>query len=126
MLTIVHTAVANIFIPLTLGSGIRNTTINPNGMPCPMLEVEGMYFHAIGDVGGASYENYWNDPVQKMESLIQSIMFLGGILYMVWAQCGRLVPAAWPEQVGSLGLGQVGCLGQAGCPGRHLGHRGHP
>src|SRR6266851_7970226 len=117
MLAIVHTAVANIFILLTLGSGIRNTTVDPDGMPCPTLEVKGMYFHAVGDIGGTSHENHWNNPVQKMESLIQSIMFLGGILYTVQAQCGRLVLAAWPEQVGSPGLGQVGCLGQAGCPG---------
>jgi hypothetical protein len=117
MLAIVHTAVANIFILLTLGSGIHNTTVDPDGMPRPMLEVEGMYFHAVSDIGSASHENYRNDPVQKMESLIQSIVFLGGILYTVRARCGRLVPAAWPEQaesleqVGSPGLGQVGCLG---------------
>ncbi len=85
MLAVVRTAAANIFIPLTLGSGIRNTTVDLDGMPRPTLKVEGMYFHAIGDVSGASHKNHRNDPVQKMESLIQSIVFLSRILYTVWA-----------------------------------------
>jgi glutamine amidotransferase/cyclase len=70
MLAVMRTAAANIFIPLTLGSGIHNTTINPDGMPHPTLKVEGMYFHAISDVSSTSHENYQNNPVQKMESLI--------------------------------------------------------
>jgi len=85
MLTVMHTAAANIFIPLTLGSGICNTTIDLDGMPRPTLEVEGMYFHAVGDIGSTSHKNHQNDPVQKMESLIQSIVFLGRILYTVRA-----------------------------------------
>jgi hypothetical protein len=39
---------------------------------------------SIGSIGGAFHKNQ-NDPVQKMESLIQSIVFLSGILYTVWA-----------------------------------------
>ena len=85
MLTVMHTAAANIFIPLTLGSGICNTTIDLDGMPRPMLKVEGMYFHAVGDISSTSHENHQNNPVQKMESLIQSIVFLGRILYTVRA-----------------------------------------
>jgi hypothetical protein len=47
-----------------------------------------------------------NDPVQKMESLIQSIVFLGGILYTAWGRrCGWQL--ALVES-----LGQVGGLGQ--------------
>jgi glutamine amidotransferase/cyclase len=63
MLAIVRTAAANIFIPLTLGSGIHNTTVDLDGMPRPTLEVEGMYFHAVSNISGTSYENYRNDPV---------------------------------------------------------------
>jgi hypothetical protein len=74
----------------------------------------------VGGVGGAFHENQ-NDPVQKMESLIQSIVFLGGILYTAWARCGwQLAPVAWwSEQVespGQVSPGQVGSPGQAGSP----------
>lgn len=53
----------------------------------------------IGGIGDAFHKNQ-NNPVQKMESLIQSIMFLSEILYMAWLN----VDGDWRQLHGQHGL----------------------
>ena len=48
MLAVVRAAAANVFIPLTIGGGIRDT-VDPDGTPRPALEVAGAYFRAGAD-----------------------------------------------------------------------------
>jgi imidazole glycerol-phosphate synthase len=48
MLAVVRAAATNVFIPLTIGGGIRDT-VDPDGTPRPALEVAGAYFRAGAD-----------------------------------------------------------------------------
>lgn len=48
MLAVVRAAAANVFIPLTIGGGIRDT-VDPDGTARPALEVAGAYFRAGAD-----------------------------------------------------------------------------
>lgn len=48
MLAVVRAAASNVFIPLTIGGGIRDT-VDPDGTPRPALEVAGAYFRAGAD-----------------------------------------------------------------------------
>jgi len=48
MLAVVRAAAANVFIPLTIGGGIRDT-VDPDGTPRSALEVAGAYFRAGAD-----------------------------------------------------------------------------
>ena len=83
---------------------LANGTENDAGILFPQTRsMESLSDRETDSVSGAFHENQ-NDPVQKMESLIQSIVFLGRILYTAWARCGwQLVLVAWLEQVESLG-----------------------
>ncbi len=70
---------------------LANGTENDAGILFPqtrsMESLSDRETDGVGGVGDAFHENQ-NDPVQKMESLIQSIVFLGGILYTAWGRCG--------------------------------------
>ncbi|KAH9968896.1 imidazole glycerol phosphate synthase HisHF [Russula dissimulans] len=48
MLAVVRAAAATVFVPLTIGGGIRDT-VDPDGTPRPALEVAGAYFRAGAD-----------------------------------------------------------------------------
>ncbi|KAH9004378.1 imidazoleglycerol phosphate synthase [Lactarius hatsudake] len=48
MLAVVRAAAATVFVPLTIGGGIRGT-VDPDGTPRPALEVAGAYFRAGAD-----------------------------------------------------------------------------
>ncbi|KAN0134805.1 imidazole glycerol phosphate synthase HisHF [Lactarius tabidus] len=48
MLAVVRAAAATVFVPLTIGGGIRDTA-DPDGTPRPALEVAGAYFRAGAD-----------------------------------------------------------------------------
>ncbi|KAI9512800.1 hypothetical protein F5148DRAFT_644910 [Russula earlei] len=48
MLAVVRAAAATVFVPMTIGGGIRDT-VDPDGTPRPALEVAGAYFRAGAD-----------------------------------------------------------------------------
>jgi glutamine amidotransferase/cyclase len=48
MLAVVRAAAATVFVPLTIGGGIRDT-VDPDGTPRPALEIAGAYFRAGAD-----------------------------------------------------------------------------
>jgi hypothetical protein len=64
---------------------LANSTKNDAGILFPQTQsMESLSDQETDSIGGTFYENQ-NDPIQKMESLIQSIVFLGRILDTVWA-----------------------------------------
>jgi hypothetical protein len=97
-----------------LENGTKNATSILFPQTQSMESLSDQKTDGIGSIGSTFHKNQ-NDPIQKMESLIQSRMFPGGILYTVWARCRwQLAPVAWLEQVESpeqVGPWQVGSPG---------------
>lgn len=63
MLAVVRAAAERVFVPLTIGGGIKDT-IDPDGTPHPALEVAGAYFRA-----GADKVSIGSDAVYAVERL---------------------------------------------------------
>ncbi|KAI0304819.1 imidazoleglycerol phosphate synthase [Russula brevipes] len=66
MLAVVRAAAATVFVPLTIGGGIRDT-VDPDGTPRPALEVAGAYFRA-----GADKVSIGSEAVYAVERLRRS------------------------------------------------------
>ena len=64
MLELLHRAAATVFVPLTIGGGIRDTA-DPDGTPHPALEVAHAYFRA-----GADKVSIGGDAVFSVEKLL--------------------------------------------------------
>lgn len=65
MLELLHRAAATVFVPLTIGGGIRDT-VDPDGTPHPALEVAHAYFRA-----GADKVSIGGDAVFAVEKLLE-------------------------------------------------------
>ncbi|KAH6917502.1 imidazoleglycerol phosphate synthase [Coprinopsis sp. MPI-PUGE-AT-0042] len=63
MLAVVRAAAERVFVPLTIGGGIKDT-VDPDGTPRPALEVAGAYFRA-----GADKVSIGSDAVYAVERL---------------------------------------------------------
>ena len=70
MLAVVRAAAAEVFVPLTIGGGIKDTT-DPDGTPRSALEVAGVYFRA-----GADKVSIGSEAVYAVEKLLA--LGLGG------------------------------------------------
>jgi glutamine amidotransferase/cyclase len=64
MLAVVRAAAAEVFVPLTIGGGIKDTT-DPDGTPRSALEVAGAYFRA-----GADKVSIGSEAVYAVEKLL--------------------------------------------------------
>jgi len=64
MLAVVRAAAAEVFVPLTIGGGIKDTT-DPDGTPRSALEVAGAYFRA-----GADKVSIGSEAVYAVEQLL--------------------------------------------------------
>ncbi|KAH7104092.1 imidazoleglycerol phosphate synthase [Auriculariales sp. MPI-PUGE-AT-0066] len=83
MIAVVRAAAEQVFVPLTIGGGIKDT-VDPDGTPRPALEVAGAYFRAgadkvsIGSDAVVIVEQILNGtlsptPVDRPETAIESI-----------------------------------------------------
>lgn len=72
MLAVVRAAAATVFVPLTIGGGIRDT-VDPDGTPRPALEVAGAYFRA-----GADKVSIGSEAVYAVERLRTTSVADGG------------------------------------------------
>ncbi|TFK30327.1 imidazoleglycerol phosphate synthase [Coprinopsis marcescibilis] len=66
MLAVVRAAAERVFVPLTIGGGIKDS-VDPDGTPRPALEVAGAYFRA-----GADKVSIGSEAVYAVERLRQS------------------------------------------------------
>ena len=67
MLAVVRAAAATVFVPLTIGGGIRDT-VDPDGTPRSALQVAGAYFRA-----GADKVSIGSEAVYAVERLCASV-----------------------------------------------------
>ena len=72
MLAVVRAAAAEVFVPLTIGGGIKDTT-DPDGTPRSALEVAGAYFRA-----GADKVSIGSEAVYAVEQLLARAGGKGG------------------------------------------------
>ncbi len=78
MIAVVRTAAERVFVPLTIGGGIKDT-VDPDGTKHPALEVAGAYFRA-----GADKVSIGSEAVLAVEKMLASEKNEGR-----WDECDR-------------------------------------